>query len=58
MHTPDLKMYLLNAVALVVSLSDRVESTLKIILLLVSIVYTCIRILDYFKKKNKRITNN
>ena len=51
MHTADLKMYLLNAVALIVSLSDRVESTLKIILLVVSIVYTCIRILDYFKSK-------
>lgn len=51
MHTADLKMYLLNAIAIMVSLSDRVESTLKIILLIVSIVYTCIRILDYFKSK-------
>lgn len=53
MHTPDLKMYMLNAIVLLVSLSNRVESTLKIVLLVVSIVYTCIRILDYFK--NKRI---
>lgn len=53
MHTPDLKMYLLNTIVLIVSLSDRVESTLKIVLLVVSIIYTCIRILDYFK--NKRI---
>jgi len=51
MHTTDLKIYLLNTIAIAVSISDRVESTLKIMLLVVSIVYTCIRILDYIKNK-------
>jgi hypothetical protein len=46
------RMYILNIITLVLSFSDKVESTLKIVLLLVSIVYTCIKIVDYIKTKH------
>ena len=51
MQETDLKIGMLNIIALMISFSNQVEATLKIVLLLVSIVYTCIRILDYFKGK-------
>lgn len=51
MHIEDLKLYMFNTIALVLSFSDRVESALKIILLLVSIAYTTIKIIDYIKTK-------
>lgn len=51
MHGHDLRLYIFNIITLIVSFSDKVETTLKIILLLVSIVYTCIKIVDYIKTK-------
>jgi len=55
MTLSDLKIYLLNSVALVVSFSE-IEAILKIILLLGSIVYTAQRIYaNYQENKNKWI---
>jgi len=51
MHTQDLKLYMFNIIALALSFSDRIESALKIILLLVSIIYTTIKVIDYVKTK-------
>lgn len=53
MTLSDLKIYLLNSVALVVSFSE-IEAILKIILLVASIVYTVQRIYaNYQENKNK-----
>ena len=54
MTLSDLKIYLLNSIALVVSFSE-IEAVLKIILLLGSIVYTAQRIYANYKE-NKLIT--
>jgi len=49
----DLKIYTLNSVALAISFTN-VENTLKIVLLLVSILYTIIKTVQLVKnKKNK-----
>jgi len=53
MTLSDLKIYLLNCIALVVSFSE-IEEILKIILLIGSIVYTAQRIYSNYKEyKNK-----
>jgi hypothetical protein len=49
----DLKIYTLNSVAMAISFTN-VENTLKIVLLLVSILYTIIKTVQLVKnKKNK-----
>lgn len=47
----DLKIYLLNASVLIISLSE-VEASLKVLLLLLSIIYTTVKIIDWFKKRS------
>jgi len=49
MTISDLKIYLLNSIALVISFSE-IEAVLKIILLLGSIVYTAQRIYANYKE--------
>jgi len=49
MTLSDLKIYLLNSIALVVSFSE-IEAVLKIILLLGSIVYTAQRIYTNYQE--------
>jgi hypothetical protein len=51
MHGHDLRLYILNIITLALSFSNKVENTLKIVLLIVSIVYTCMKIADYIKTK-------
>tara|TARA_R110000772_G_scaffold107347_1_gene209672 strand:+ start:127 stop:291 length:165 start_codon:yes stop_codon:yes gene_type:complete len=54
MTISDLKIYLLNSAALVVSFSE-LEATLKIILLIGSIVYTFQRVYaNYKESQNKK----
>jgi hypothetical protein len=50
MDVQDLKIYLLNSFALVISFSN-IEMVLKILLLLVSIGYTSMKWYDLYKKK-------
>ena len=50
MSVQDLKIYLLNSFALVVSFSN-IEMILKILLLVVSIGYTSMKWYDLYKKK-------
>lgn len=50
MSINDLKLYALNSVAMAVSFTN-VENTLKIILLLISIIYTILKTIDLFKNK-------
>jgi len=47
----NLKIYLLNTSVFIISLS-RVEASLKVFLLLLSIIYTSVKIIDWFKKRN------
>lgn len=50
----DLKLYSLNTIVMAISFSN-VENTLKIILLLASIVYTIMKTIELIKnKKNER----
>jgi hypothetical protein len=51
MSISDLKLYTLNSVAMALSFSN-IESTLKIVLLLASIVYTLMKTIELIKKKN------
>ena len=53
MDAADIKLYGLNAVALSLSMTN-LESTLKIILLILSIGYTAIRIYSHFEDKTKK----
>jgi hypothetical protein len=46
----NLKIYLLNTSVFIISLS-KVEASLKVFLLLLSIIYTGIKIIDWFKKR-------
>jgi hypothetical protein len=46
----NLKIYLLNTSVFIISLS-RVEASLKVLLLLLSIIYTTIKIIDWIKKR-------
>ena len=50
MSVQDLKIYLLNSFALVVSFSN-IEMVLKILLLVVSIGYTSMKWYELYKKK-------
>ena len=50
MSVSDLRLYILNSTAMVVSFSN-VEATLKIFLLCVSIVYTVLKIMELIKSK-------
>lgn len=50
MTNSDLKLTILNSFSLLASFSN-IESSLKIILLLVSIAYTILKIYEIFKKK-------
>ncbi len=52
MNLQDIKLYLLNIITLGISFTA-VENSLKIILLLASIVYTFQKIYDTYKKKNE-----
>ena len=51
MSTNDLKLYGLNSVAMAISFSN-VEATLKIFLLLASIIYTVMKTIELIRKKN------
>jgi len=50
MRLEDLKIPILNGLTLGVTFTN-IEMILKISLLLLSILYTCIKIYDFFKKK-------
>jgi hypothetical protein len=51
MSINDFKLYALNSIAMAISFSN-VEATLKILLLLISIVYTIMKTIELIKKKN------
>jgi hypothetical protein len=51
MQGQEWRMYILNIITLLLSFSNKVENTLKIVLLIVSIIYTCMKIADYIKTK-------
>lgn len=53
-----LRVYSLNALTLIISLTN-LEATLKILLLIISIVYTGMKIIDWVltKLKNKNANN-
>ena len=48
----DLKLYSLNSITMAISFSN-VESTLKILLLCASIVYTVMKTIELIKNKSK-----
>lgn len=50
MDLQDLKLYLVNSLSLIISLSN-VEMALKIVLLLASIGYTITKWIEIYKKK-------
>ena len=50
MDLQDLKLYLINSLSLIISLSN-IEMTLKIVLLLASIGYTITKWVEIYKKK-------
>ena len=52
MSINDLKLYSLNTLAMAVSFTN-IENTLKIILLLTSIVYTIMKTVELVKNRNK-----
>jgi len=56
MSINDLKLYTLNSIAMAMTFSN-VESTLKIFLLCVSIIYTILKIIDFLIKKKNGKTN-
>lgn len=51
MSIKDLKLYILNSITMTLSFSN-MESALKIILLVISIFYTLLKIVETLKKKN------
>jgi hypothetical protein len=51
MSLNDLKLYTLNSVAMAISFTN-LENTLKIVLLLISIMYTIMKTLQLMKNKN------
>ncbi len=57
MQINDLKLYALNSVTMAISFSN-VESTLKILLLCVSIVYTILKTIELIKNKYDNKTDN
>lgn len=50
MDVQDLRLYLINSLSLIISLSN-IEMTLKIVLLLASIGYTITKWIEIYKKK-------
>jgi hypothetical protein len=52
MSLNDLKLYTLNSVAMAISFTN-VENTLKIVLLLISILYTIIKTVQVIKNKKE-----
>lgn len=57
MTNNDLKLYALNSVTMAISFSN-VESTLKILLLCVSIVYTILKSVELIKNKYDNKADN
>jgi len=57
MDLQDLKLYLVNSLSLIISLSN-IEMTLKIVLLLASIGYTITKWVEIYKKKNNDRAKN
>lgn len=57
MQINDLKLYALNSVTMAISFSN-VESTLKILLLCVSIVYTILKTIELIKNKYDNKADN
>lgn len=58
MSHSDLKLYILNSTSFILSFSN-IESTLKIILLLASIFYTLLKVVETLKgKKNDNKGDN
>lgn len=53
----DLKIYGLNSITMAISFSN-VESTLKILLLCVSIVYTVMKTIELIKNRSKNGSDN
>ena len=51
-HITSLKVYFLQAIALIVSFSQ-VESLLRVVLLVVSIMYTVWKLVDKYKDEDK-----
>jgi len=51
MSINDLKLYAFNSIAMAVSFTN-IENTLKIILLLASIIYTVMKTIELIRKKN------
>jgi hypothetical protein len=47
------KLYLLNSVTMIVTFTN-IENTLKILLLLLSIIYTAVKIYEIFKRNENR----
>jgi len=44
------KLYLLNSLTMIMTFTN-IENTLKIMLLILSIIYTCVKIYESFSKK-------
>ena len=57
MDLQDLKLYLVNSLSLIISLSN-IEMTLKIVLLLASIGYTITKWVEIYKKKDNDRAKN
>lgn len=57
MSINDLKLYGLNSIAMAVSFTN-IENTLKIILLLASIIYTIMKTIELIKNKNDNKGSN
>lgn len=57
MDVQDLKIYLVNSLSLIISLSN-IEMTLKILLLLASIGYTVTKWIEIYKKKDNDRSKN
>lgn len=57
MDLQDIKLIGLNSVSLALSFSDRIETGLKILLLIVSIAYTFMKWLELYEKR-KRINKD
>lgn len=53
MTNQDLKLGIINMVSFIVSFTN-IESFLKILLLLVSILYTALKVYELLKKKNDK----
>lgn len=54
MSIEDLKLGIFNALTFVISFTQ-IENSLKILLLLVSIIYTIIKIYETYKKNDKKL---